>query len=65
MSSQYPFLVVRTQFHGGGIASRHRTREAAEKAADRYQAQVAVVTAEEYEQLRECGECKSPYSLCK
>ena len=34
--SSFPYVVVRTAFHGGGVISRHRTREAAERAAARY-----------------------------
>lgn len=71
MYKQFPFLVVRTQFHGGGVVSRHRFRETAERAARRYESAscscgcAGVVTLEEYEQLRDCGETVSPYILCK
>lgn len=35
-SSKLPFEVYRTAFHGGGLISRHHTRELADKAAQHY-----------------------------
>jgi hypothetical protein len=32
---RYPWLLVRTSFHGGGIISQHRTEKAAKRAAGR------------------------------
>jgi hypothetical protein len=58
VSAPYPFLVVRTRFHDGGIVSQHRTHEAAERAARRWRrigkctcGYCTVVAAEEYDSL--------------
>lgn len=68
---QYQYLVVRTRLHGGGVVSRHKFRDTAEKAARLYEAAccgrgcAGVVTSREYEQLRERSQPAPLYSLCK
>jgi len=67
------YYVVRTAFHGGGIVSRHLSRERAEAAARRYRAKdcicgcAGVFSDEEYEQLETLDENQrhshNPYAL--
>lgn len=63
--------VVRTAFHGGGVVSRHRTREAAERAAARYRRGdctcgcAQVIPAEQYEALPEAMSALSPYAAAR
>jgi hypothetical protein len=62
------FLLVQTRFHGGGIISRHTTRESADAAAYRYRSVrscvcgcCGVLTMDEYADLSE--ECSNPYRI--
>ena len=65
----FPWLVVRTAFHGGGIVSRHRTREAADARRDTYASGgctcgcAVVVAASEYNALRVTSD--SPYAAAR
>lgn len=66
---KYAFYVVRTAFHGGGIVSRHTTRELAEAAARRYASKdcscgcCGVVAAADYASLPNISSSPSPYAL--
>lgn len=71
--SEYQYYVVLTQFHGGGIVSRHRTREAAERAARKQRVSGCVcgcagaISAGDYEMLEDAHNqaWSNPYALTK
>lgn len=68
-TQRYPWLVVRTAFHGGGIVSRHRYERTANAAALRYASKhcecgcAGVVAAADYDSLPVHSEVSSPYAL--
>jgi hypothetical protein len=65
------WYAVRTQFHGGGIISRHKNEELAAKAAKKYRMTdcccgcAGVAEAAEYDRLESAGEQSwpNPYAL--
>jgi len=67
----FNFYLVKTQFHGGGLISRHATLEAAEKAAKKWSVPGCtcgccdVVTPAEYEKLPTVQACRWPDMLCR
>lgn len=61
------YIVVRTQFHGGGKISEHRTLAGAEKARRRYIGECTcgcarVVTRDEWARLKSSIDVQSPYA---
>lgn len=65
----YTHYVVRTAFHNGGIVSRHRSAEAAERAAAKYAFTgctcgcASVVAAADYDTLPAAG--TNPYAITR
>lgn len=68
----FPFFLVRTSFHGGGVASRHITRATAERKADKLTRGTdctcgcyVVVPAAEYAALPMAGADVSAYAAVR
>ncbi len=66
---RYPWLLVRTALHGGGIVSRHTTVELAQQAQTKHASEsctcgcAGVVAAGDFAGLPHDGETRSPYAL--
>jgi len=64
----HKYILVRTQFHGGGLISTHRSQEAAERARRKYRMSdcvcgcAVIVSREEYDNLRSSIDIQSPYA---
>ena len=65
------WAVVRTAYHGGGIVSRHRSPEAAERAARRQRVPdcvckcAVVILAADVDALPYATDAKTPYSAAR
>ena len=77
-SQSYPYFVVMTGYHHGGIASRHKTLSAAESAAAKIRGPQTgygnptcvcgcahVVRADEYDELPYADEPGTVYAPCR
>jgi hypothetical protein len=70
-TTAYPWLVVRTAFHDGGIVSRHRTRAAADAASRRIGSRsctcgcTCVIAAADYDALPVHYDAGSPYAAAR
>ena len=69
----YPYYLVRTAFHGGGVVSRHWSREGAEAARRRYNGKgctcvcgcCVVVGQSDYEGLPYVDQQPSPFEAAR
>lgn len=74
MKSQWegwPYLVVATQFHQGGLVSKHRTRASAEAHAKHWRGAeckcgcCAVIESKDWDDLPEAQYSTDPYELTR
>jgi sugar (pentulose or hexulose) kinase len=68
----YPYYVVRTAFHGGGVVSRHWSQDAANKSARRFAGDgscacgcAVALAAEDYTRLPYAETESNPYAAAR